>query len=78
MKQLGKVLHLSNSRKLILRTKVKVKPGIKVLNAKRKQVGLILDIFGPVRNPYISIKPSIINPDYYIGRNLYIINTCRN
>jgi len=75
LKRLGKVLHLSNSRKLILRTKVKVKTGTEALGAKKKSIGTIFDIFGPVTNPYISIKPSISNPERYIGRTLYILST---
>ena len=72
MKQLGKVLHLSSSKKLILKTKVQVKIGTKVLVAKHKPIGWIFDIFGPIETPYISIAPSIDDLDSYIGRVLYI------
>ena len=72
LKRLGKVLHLSNSRKLILKTKVNVRTGTKVLLAKDKPVGRVFDIFGPIKNPYVSIDPSIKDPDRCIGRVLYI------
>ena len=72
LKRLGKVLHLSNSRKLILKTKVNVRAGTKVLLAKYKPVGRVFDIFGPIENPYVSIVPSIKDPDRCIGRVLYI------
>jgi len=75
LKRLGKVLHLSSSRKLILRTKVKVKIGTEALGVKRNPIGTIFDIFGPVGNPYVSIKPSITDPDRYIGRIFYILST---
>jgi RNA-binding protein len=71
LKRLGKILHLSNSRKLILKTKVKVEIGTKVLVAKNKPVGKVFDIFGPIKNPYISIDPSVNDPDRYVGRVLY-------
>ncbi len=71
MKRLGRVLHLSNSKKLILKTKVKVRTGTKVLIAKGKLVGRVFDIFGPIADPYVSIDPSVKDPDRYIGRVLY-------
>jgi RNA-binding protein len=71
VKRLGKVLHLSKSKKLILKTKVKVKTGTKVLVAKCKPVGQVFDIFGPIENPYVSIAPSVKDPDQYVGRVLY-------
>lgn len=71
LKRLGKVLHLSNSKKLILKTKVKVKVGTKVLAVKHELVGQVFDIFGPITYPYVSIDPFIKNPNQYIGRILY-------
>jgi RNA-binding protein len=71
LKRLGKVLHLSHSKKLILKTKVKVEIGVKVLAAKHKLVGKVFDIFGPISYPYVSIDPFIKNPDQYIGHVLY-------
>jgi len=71
LKRLGKVLHLSNSKKLILKTKVKVRTGTKVLVSNGKLVGHVFDIFGPIKDPYVSIDPSVKDPDQYIGRVLY-------
>jgi len=74
LNRLGKVLHLSGNKNLILRTKNKVKTRAAVLNDELKQVGLIFDIFGPINNPYVSIKPTVNNPEQYVGRFLYIMN----
>lgn len=71
LKRLGKVLHLSRSAKLILKTKINVTTRTKVLVANGKSIGYIFDIFGPIANPYISIAPSVKDPDKYIGRVLY-------
>ena len=73
MDKLGIVLHISGSRKIILRTKIKVKTGINVLNEELNSVGRIIDIFGPIRNPYVSIEPIIDAPQRYIGRAVYIM-----
>ncbi|MDQ1279129.1 MAG: RNA-binding protein [Thermoproteota archaeon] len=75
MNRLGRVLHLSNNRHLVLRTKIKVKTKAAVLNDELNQVGLIFDIFGPVNYPYVSIKPTVNNPSKYVGHFLYTMST---
>lgn len=73
MNKLGIVLQVSGSRKLILRTKIKVKVGVQVLNEELKPIGRIFDIFGPVKNPYVSVKPIIDELERYVGRPIYIM-----
>ena len=71
MNRLGKVLHLSSSKNLILRTKNKVQAKTPVLDEELHQVGIIFDVFGPVNNPYVSIKPTVNNAERYVGHFLY-------
>jgi len=68
------VLHFSSNKKLIVKTKNKVNIKIPVMNDKLNQIGIIADMFGPVNNPYISIKPIIENPEQYIGHIVYALN----
>jgi RNA-binding protein len=72
MKRLGKVIHLSKSGKLILRVKVKPKLGAAVLDENLVVVGTVFDAFGPVGNPYLSVKPQVQEPDRYVGHVLYL------
>ena len=74
MKRLGKVLHLSSNKNLILRTKLKIRPQTIVLDNQLNHIGKINDIFGPVTNPYLSIIPSVKNPKKYVGQILYLMN----
>ena len=73
MKRLGKVLHISKARKLILSTEINLKLGTQVYDSKLIPVGSVADIFGPVKKPYMSIKPVIDTPERYIGQNLYVM-----
>lgn len=75
MNKLGTVLHVSGSRKLILRAsaKIKVRTGIEALDEELKLVGRIVDVFGPVKNPYVSVKPTIDGLERYVGHPLYVI-----
>ena len=67
------MLHVSASRKLILRTKIKINVGKQVYDEDIKSIGKVVDIFGPVENPYVSIKPSIYELEGYVGRFLYTL-----
>ncbi|UCH37315.1 MAG: H/ACA RNA-protein complex protein Gar1 [Candidatus Bathyarchaeota archaeon] len=71
LKKLGTVLHVSGSNKLIIKTGKKVKTGVRVFDEKLKTVGRVFEVFGPVKHPYISIKPEIREVERYIGCTLY-------
>lgn len=72
MRRLGKVLHVSSSRSLILKTKDgEVIVGSKVLDAKLREVGRVYDMFGPVDSPYVSVKPTVSDPSSLVGKVLY-------
>lgn len=72
MYRLGKVLHLSNSKNLILRTDVVPKIGTPTFNNQLETVGAVFDVFGPISNPYVAVKPRVKNPEDYVGQPLYI------
>jgi RNA-binding protein len=77
MRRLSKVLHFSNQRHLILRVvsnQVKaLKIGQAVVTKDLTEIGRIFDIFGPVNNPYISIRPDagVTDLKKYVGDVLY-------
>ncbi len=56
MKKLGKILHLSNRGRIILRSHQTPALGLSVFNSHHKKVGYIHDVFGPTKDPYISVK----------------------
>jgi len=74
LKRLGKILHLSKSRSLILKFESDAIPrlGSQVLDGKLKQVGVVYDVFGPTSSPYIAVKPTIPEPSNYVGKILYV------
>ena len=71
--KLGRVLHVSGGRKLILRTNFRVKTGEKVLNEELKSIGKIIDVFGPAKNPYVSVQPIVADIENFVGTALYIV-----
>lgn len=73
MNRLGTVTHVSGSRKLILRTKIRVKSGTQIFDEELRPVGRIFDVFGPVKNPYVSVKPVGGELEKYVGHALYVV-----
>ncbi len=75
MKRLGKVLHISNRGSIILRVEQTPPLGNKsiVMDKKAQEIGRIVDIFGPVSNPYVAIRPKRdFNPEKLVGQMLYL------
>ena len=56
MKFLGNISHIANSGKLIARSSQTPPAGALIFNKDKKKIGKIGDVFGPTKNPYISIK----------------------
>ena len=75
VRRLGKVLHLSKSANLILRLEQSPVPGIgsHVCDYKLRQLGVVNNVLGPVRNPYVSVKPSANFDGSLVGRVLYLV-----
>lgn len=75
MKELGKILHLSNRGRIILRSHQTPALGLSVFNSHHKKVGFIHDVFGPTKDPYISVKIRASNSKNFekrVGETLYV------
>ncbi len=71
--RLGTVLHLSNSSgNLILEVNNEAKIGEDVLDSGGKKVGTIFDLFGPISNPFVAVKPRIDTPERLLGEDLFL------
>jgi len=54
---LGKVSHLDSRNLAIVIGKKKVSKNTKVFDSENKLVGRVVNIFGPVSEPYLAIVP---------------------
>lgn len=67
MKKLGRVVHITGQGKILVRGKLHdgdggdsirgMGIGSTVVTKRMEKIGSIYDLFGPVKQPYISIKP---------------------
>ncbi|AFL95682.1 H/ACA RNA-protein complex component Gar1 [Thermococcus cleftensis] len=72
MKRLGKVSHYAKQGFLILRTDWVPSLNDPVVDKKLTVVGVVKDVFGPVKRPYVAVKPRVRNPENYVGALLYV------
>lgn len=76
MRRLGKVLHVSGRGSIILRTDKTPPIGkqARVLDKKAQEIGIVTDVFGPVKTPYIAVRPkNNVDPTKLVGQMLYLV-----
>ena len=75
MKKLGKISHISNRGRAILRSKQTPGLGLAVFMENQKRFGTVNDVFGPTKEPYISVKVHAKNSknlENRVGDTLYV------
>lgn len=75
MKQLGKISHISNRNRVILKSDQTPGFGLPVFTQDNKKFGTIYDVFGPTKGQYISVKvfaKKSRNLQKRVGETLYI------
>jgi len=73
LKKIGEVLHLGPSNRAIAKIDNLPKIGTTVFDVKKKPIGVVIDIFGPVKSPYIEIEVKNKSPKKIIGSPIYIM-----
>ncbi len=72
LQRLGKVLNVTPSQNLVVKTENPPKLGAAVVDENLNLVGKIFDIIGPVSSPYVVVKPSLKNPEKMANKQLYV------
>jgi len=73
LQRLGRVLNMTPSRGLVLRTEKISRIGLSVVDENLRVVGKIFDIIGPVSSPYTVVRPTIKEPEKLVNRQLYVL-----
>jgi len=71
--RIGYVLHVSNTKNMILKAENIPRIGDSVANEKLKPVGTVFDVFGPISSPYVAVKPNIKSPEQLVNQVLYVV-----
>jgi RNA-binding protein len=73
LQRLGKVLHVTPSQNIVVKTDKPPKIGLAVINEKLKIVGKIFDVIGPVSSPYVIVRPATKEPEKLTDKQLYLL-----
>jgi RNA-binding protein len=73
LQRLGRVLNVTPSQNIIIKTENTPKIGSAVIDENLKIVGKIFDIIGPVSSPYAVVKPTIREPEKLSDKQLYLL-----
>lgn len=77
LQRLGRVLHVSPSRNIIVKIENVPKLGETVVDENLKTVGTVFDLFGPVSAPYVAVKPSVKELSKLTDKILYAFPSSR-
>lgn len=69
---LGRVSHLNSSNLAIIVAKEKVSKNTKIFDSENNHVGRVVNIFGPVKQPYLAISANKgFRVTRLVGREIY-------
>jgi RNA-binding protein len=74
LNELGEVMHLSKSGRIIVRLQKdgkKMKSGQLLVDASGKRIGKVIEVIGPVKAPYASVAPFTDRIKKIIGTNVF-------
>lgn len=71
LQEVGEVLHIAKSGRVIVKLSQKVNPGEILLDSKGKKVARVVELIGPVNAPYASAVPMTDRIEKYVGAKTY-------
>lgn len=75
LQRLGRVLHVSSSRSLIVKAENTPKIRARTVDQNLRPVGSVSDVFGPVSSPYVSVTPLLSEVETLVNQMLYTLSS---
>jgi RNA-binding protein len=73
LQRLGRVINVTPSQNLVVKTEKAPKIGSNVVDENLKAVGNVFDVVGPVISPYAVIRPTVKEPASLANKQLYLL-----
>ncbi len=77
MKEAGVILHYTKSKVFVVEAKDKLIPETTLIDSRGVKIGVVVDVIGPINKPFLVVKPTVKNPEKYVGAHLYYIKRRR-
>ena len=77
MEEVGKVMHLAKSGRLIIKVDKWLKPGTILLDSKGRKLAKVTELIGPVKSPYATAIPLTKRIGRIIGTRVMIASEAK-
>lgn len=77
MEEVGKVMHLAKSGRLIIKVDKWLKPGTILLDSKGRKLAKVTELIGPVKSPYATALPLTKRIGRIIGTRVMIASEAK-
>ena len=71
MQEVGEIMHLAGSGRVIIQLSNKLVEGQILCDEKGTRVAKVMELIGPVRRPFASATPLTNNIKRYIGKSVF-------
>ena len=71
MKEVGEVLHIANSGRVIVRLSKEIKEGQILCDNNNQKIGRVTELIGPIKNPFASAIPLTNNLKKISGTKVF-------
>ncbi|QUC63972.1 hypothetical protein NsoK4_05785 [Nitrosopumilus sp. K4] len=71
MQEVGEIMHLAGSGRVIIQLSEKVVEGNILCDEKGTRVAKVMELIGPVKRPFASASPLTNNIKKYIGKSVF-------
>ena len=71
MEEVGEVLHIANSGRVIVRLTKEIKEGQVLCDKNNQKIGRVTELIGPVKNPFASAIPLTNNLKKISGTKVF-------
>ena len=71
MQEIGEILHLARSGRVIVRLVEKVEEGQILCNERGVKIAKVIELIGPVENPYASASPLTNSIKKFTGKRVF-------
>jgi len=72
MRKIGRILHYTKYKLFVVEASEALSLNNVVYDNRKKKIGIVVDVIGPINKPYLVLKPLVDKPEKYVGKEVYV------
>ncbi len=72
MQEVGEILHLAGSGRVIIELSTELVEGVILCDKKGDRIAKVNEMIGPIKRPFASATPLTNNIKKYVGKNVFM------